>query len=119
MLNEFCIKDLINFIDQNLKRRPNGKPQPIKMPQALKSEILSLYSKEAIWDAAEFLYLSHYIQLSAPKKNPNNYHIIGITPQGREFVSAVNEPRLWAKLQPLIKTAATATITELIKHWFS
>ena len=101
MLNESCIKSVMQYLDKNLVPKRNGKMFGINA-RRIAGDLSESFSAIDVFQAVSCLVQSGMLTRANPEHPhvaPAVFKINGITPAGYQFLSLLEDDTLWGKLK--------------------
>ena len=101
MLNESCIKSVMQYLDKNLVPKRNGKMFGINA-RRVAGDLSESFSAIDVFQAVSCLVQSGMLTRANPEHPhvaPAVFKINGITPAGYQFLSLLEDDTLWGKLK--------------------
>lgn len=99
MLNESCIREIMLYLDENLKQKKNGKYYKIQVRSLLNNYSFSNFSEKEVYSSITVLLEKKLITKTNPQNHtsPRATCINGITTAGYYYIASVAERNLWEK----------------------
>lgn len=96
-LNMDCVRDLLQYLEANMRCRENGRIVRIKMKHIRHQMPNTSY--EELYEAARYLVSQKLVTCEGGDKGkePSQYVFNSITPKGHELMQAMRDDTLWNK----------------------
>ena len=117
VLNNECVRSLLLWIEKNQTVSSSGKPDVIQLRKIY--DALPDYSPADLNVAATYLVQKKLLSLrdgqTTENASPRAYVISGITATGYDYIAAVKDDSLWAKIKSRLGSAALASVPTVIE----
>lgn len=112
-LNYDCIRDVLLFLEQNLKISDDLFFESVEFDELLQSSTLATYTKQDIFYSVLNLSEIEFIDATILWAEGSAHHISinNITYEGHEFLSAIRPPNVWQGIKSKLKTVGTISIS--------
>lgn len=116
MVNKECLKDFIDYIDENIQYKDNGKACHIKVKNMCDNFLERGYSNQEFYSTFNYAVKYNMIELehrpgikaskpgqldvpSSAHISPSAQKIVSLTKEGFEFFALINQRGVWDKIK--------------------
>lgn len=117
-LNYDCIRDVLLYLEENLRLDENLSFQTISFDKLYPAESLASYSREDIFYTLYNLDEVGFIDAEIQYGNDGPYYayVENITYAGHEFLSVIRPKKVWDKTKSFLSQIGTASIPIILEY---
>ena len=109
-LNHDCIRNLLLFLEVNLKTKSNGNPKGIKLRNITGEDHLAKFTENDIYYSAGKLVEINYIKLVNNSVAPRRMIINEITWDGHDYIDSIRDSKVWSEVKNKTKGLSDVAI---------
>jgi hypothetical protein len=102
-LNHDCVRQLLLCLEDNLKLKSNGLPDPVKLRDIDDDKRLFEFTEEDIYYTASKLVEAKYITVAYKDVAPRHLIIKEITWVGHDYLDSIRDTKVWNEIKSKTK----------------
>ena len=114
-LNMDCVRDMMLYLETHQTFTSRGRVNLIKMKHVYPS--LEKHTREDCYQSAHYIFHSRLVTSSVDcnRVSPKFYVFAGFTQEGYQFLKAVHDDTIWAKIKSRLSSGGSTAVSAIIE----